>query len=145
MLEKFDYSQVPHDFAHCFNSGCKHSGNCLRYQITSYIPKECWSVRVINPAQTVPDGDCPGFMSSQKLKYAYGMSHLLDDLPYRKAKEVRAVMREHYGKTYFYRLKRMERCFTPEDQQYVGSLFQRFGIEREPTFDRYEEEYNWDR
>ena len=100
MLDNFDYSQVPDRFAHCFKGTCKHADNCLRYLITSYIPEKQWSVPVINPAYIVSEDNCSGFMSAQPLRYAYGMNHLLDELPYRKANEVKSVMKQHYGKTY---------------------------------------------
>ena len=116
MLDKLDYSLVPNDFALCFNGKCLHASTCLRHQVSRHIPKERWAVRAINPERVVPDGDCSGFMDDSPLKNAYGMEHLLDNIPYRQAKEIRREMREYFGTTHFYRLKRKERCFTPEDQ-----------------------------
>lgn len=144
MLDKFDYFRVPNGFAHCFNDRCEQAGSCLRHQIIPYIPEERWSVPIVNPARIVPGGDCPGFMSDQPVRFAYGMEHLLDELPYREAKEVKSVMKRHFGKTCFYRLKRRERCFSPQDQQYVRNLFRRHGIEKEPAFDSYTEDFLWD-
>ena len=54
-------------------------------------------------------------------------------------------MREYFGTTHFYRLTRKERRFTPEDQQYVRDLLRQYGIEEEPVFDRYEENFGWER
>ena len=54
-------------------------------------------------------------------------------------------MREYFGTTHFYRLKRKERCFTPEDQLYVRDLLRQYNIEEEPLFDRYEENFGWER
>lgn len=94
--------------------------------------------------RVVPDGDCCGFMDDSPLRNAYGMDHLLDNIPYREAKEIRREMREYFGTTHFYRLKRKERCFTPEGQQYVHDLLRRYGVEGEPVFDRYEENFGWE-
>lgn len=85
------------------------------------------------------------FMDDSPLKNAYGMEHLLDNIPYRQAKEIRREMREYFGTTHFYRLKRKERCFTPEDQLYVRDLLRQYNIEEEPLFDRYEENFGWER
>ena len=117
MLDKLDYSLVPNDFALCFNGKCLHASTCLR----------------------------SGFMDDSPLKNAYGMEHLLDNIPYRQAKEIRREMREYFGTTHFYRLKRKERCFTPEDQLYVRDLLRQYNIEEEPLFDRYEENFGWER
>lgn len=81
----------------------------------------------------------------QPVEKAYGMEHLLDNIPYRQAKEIRREMREYFGMTHFYRLKRKERCFTPEDQLYVRDLLRQYNIEEEPLFDRYEENFGWER
>lgn len=144
MLDKLDYSLVPYDFAFCFDGKCRRASTCLRYQASRYIPKESWAVRVVNPQRVVPDGDCCGFMDDSPLRNAYGMDHLLDNIPYREAKEIRREMREYFGTTHFYRLKRKERCFTPEGQQYVHDLLRRYGVEGEPVFDRYEENFGWE-
>ena len=81
MLDKLDYSLVPNDFALCFNGKCLHASTCLRHQVSRHIPKERWAVRAINPERVVPDGDCSGFMDDSPLKNAYGMEHLLDNIP----------------------------------------------------------------
>ena len=47
MLENFDYGQVPAQFAHCFRAECRRSGECLRYQIGTCVPKERQSVLVV--------------------------------------------------------------------------------------------------
>ncbi len=73
------------------------------------------------------------------------MEHLLDNIPYRQAKEIRREMREYFRDDSFYRLKRKERCFTPEDQLYVRDLLRQYNIEEEPLFDRYEENFGWER
>ena len=59
MLENFDYGQVPAQFAHCFRAECRRSGECLRYQIGTCVPKERQSVLVVNPARIAQSGaDC---------------------------------------------------------------------------------------
>lgn len=145
VIEKFDYSMVPAGFAHCFSGDCLKAGQCLRHQITRFIPDDRWSVSTMNPAQIRPGGNCPGFMTDRPLKYAYGMTHLLDNLLYVQAKAIKHQLLMYYGKAYFYRLKRKERCFLPEDQQYIRNLFLQYGAKEEPVFDYYQDNYEWDR
>ena len=144
MLENFDYGQVPAQFAHCFRAECRRSGECLRYQIGTCVPKERQSVLVVNPARIASTAGCDHFMPCVLLRHAWGMTQLLNELPYRKTKVLRAQMREYFGKTHFYRLMRKERSFTPADQQYVADLFRRSGIEKEPAFDAYTYTYQWE-
>lgn len=134
---------VPAGFAHCFNGECKKADQCLRYQITRYIPTTFWAVLSVIPAQTCPEGDCPAFVSDQPVEYAYGMTHLWDNLLYVQAKALKNQLLLHYGKTHFYRLKRKERSFSPNDQQYVRNLFLRYGITKDPVYDYYETGYVW--
>lgn len=145
MIEKFNYSMVPIGFAHCFQKDCKKAGQCLRFQITRYIPNERWAIPVLNPAQARPEGDCAGFMSDQPVKYACGTKHLLDNLLHSQAKEVKAQLLAHYGKASFYRFSRKEKNLTPEDQQYIRRVFRQHGITDEPVFDSYLEGYNWNK
>ena len=74
------------------------------------------SRRTLGGESDQPGTCCPRwrlfrFMDDSPLKNAYGMEHLLDNIPYRQAKEIRREMREYFGTTHFYRLKRKERCF----------------------------------
>ena len=96
--------------------------------------------RTLGGESDQPGTCCPRW----RLFRVYGR-HLLDNVPYRQAKEIRREMREYFGTTHFYRLKRKERCFTPEDQLYVRDLLRQYNIEEEPLFDRYEENFGWER
>ena len=58
MLNTLDYSQVPSDFVHCFKKDCRLADHCLRYQVTPFIPRERWSVSVINPSIAGTGDDC---------------------------------------------------------------------------------------
>ena len=52
-------------------------------------------------------------------------------------------MRAHFGRTRYYRLKREEIDFTPEDLEYVNDLFRQYNIAEKPAFDSYDERYQW--
>lgn len=143
MLEKFDYTLVPSRFLHCFHAGCPQSGECLRYQVGTFLPKDLRSILVVSPGYEPVEEGCKFFKTCQPIVYAEGMSRLLDDLPYHKAIDIKYRMLAHFGKTYFYRLKRKERLFTPKDLLFVSSLFQNAGIQEKPKFATYIEKYDW--
>lgn len=143
MLEKFNYALVPNRFLHCFHPDCPQSGECLRYQVGTFLPKDLRSVLVVSPVYEPTKEGCTYFKTCQPVVYAEGMDRMLYDLPYHKATDIKQRMLAHFGKTYFYRLKRKERQFTPKDQLFVGRLFQNAGIQEKPKFDAYIEEYDW--
>lgn len=143
MLKNFKYSQVPNGYALCFNSKCKKAEECLRYQVTFHVPEDTRTVTALNPARTSPKGDCQEFMPCTPQKNAIGITHLFDNIPYSTAREIKNELIAHYGKTHYYRLKRKERCFSPEEQRYVKNVMAHYGITGKPQFDSYEEAYNW--
>ncbi len=144
MLENFDYSLVPYGFVHCFEGKCRQAEHCLRYLTTRYIPKECLSVSIVNPARLAIEGDCPAFLSAQPIKYAWGVDRMLDNLSHKQSKKVKQAMIDHFGKAMFYRIKRKERGLSPKEQQAVAYLFQRCGIKENPMFDKYEDAFMWE-
>lgn len=143
MIQKLDYAMVPHGFAHCFNGDCKQADHCLRHQIIRFIPDTLWSVSVVNPACTHPDGECNAYMADTPVQYAVGMEHLLDRIPYQEATSIKQRLLMMYGKNMFYRFKRKERTFSPEDQRDIRQVFLSYGVEEEPTFDSWQTGYQW--
>lgn len=143
MQENFDYTLVPGRFAHCFHCDCRKAGECLRYQITAFLPADLRNVTTVNPLYTPADEGCSYFKSCAPLVYAEGMNRMLADLPYEKANAIKQRMLAHFGKTHFYRLKRKERYFTPEDQLVVKRIFQNAGIKEQPQYDAYIERFDW--
>lgn len=142
-MEEMKSVQVPSRFALCYKSDCHRAGECLRYQATAHVTEESTVVSIINPAYIPSDEGCGKFKACHVLKYAYGMTDVLDSLPHRTAKEVKHCLLGYFGKTHFYRLMRKQRCFRPEDQEYVEKVFRHFGVDGELVFDSYQFDYEW--
>lgn len=104
---------------------------------TSYIS-------IVNPMCIPATGiDCPHFQNAEKIHVAWGISHLLDNVPYKDGTNIKQQLIGHFGKTLYYRFYREERFLSPADQNYIRQLFRRKGITEEPVFDSYTDEYNW--
>ncbi|MEG1543402.1 MAG: DUF6078 family protein [Tannerellaceae bacterium] len=143
MIEKLDYAMVPGGFTHCFNGNCKHADQCLRHQIARFIPDTHWSVFVVNPVCTDSDGECKAFLADTPVKYAIGMDHLFDQIPYSEANCIKQKLLNTYGKNTYYRFKRKERIFSPEDQHFIRQVFLSYGVQEEPAFDDWQLSYLW--
>ena len=87
--------------------------------------------------------DCPHFQNAEKIHVAWGISHLLDNVPYKDGTNIKQQLIGHFGKTLYYRFYREERFLSPAEQHYIRQLFRRKGITEEPVFDSYTDEYNW--
>lgn len=142
MKPEFDYNSLPYDFIHCLNARCKRADECLRRQATLRMPKERGTVTVVNPGHIVSTGkNCPYFKPDKPLLYALGMTRLLDAVPHSEAMMIKQQMIDYFGQNNYYRFKRKERLFSPEEQEYVRGLFQERGLTDLPVFDEFIERY----
>lgn len=144
MKPDFDYNSVPHGFIHCLNGQCPQANNCLRHQIALRIPSECKTITIINPSYaSATDKQCSYFMPDRTLRFARGITHLLDNIPHRNAMHIKEKMIAHFNRTTYYRFWRKERLIHPKEQEYIRQLFHNQGITDDPAFDAYEERYDW--
>lgn len=144
MKNDFDYKSVPPDFAHCFNDQCKKTDDCLRHLAASNNTSDKSFIIIVNPACYPPKGNaCPYFKPQSKNHMAWGITHLLDNVPHKDAVELRNKMISHFNKSLYYRFYRKEYALSPDDQRYIQKLFKEKGITEEPVYDYYTDEYNW--
>lgn len=144
MEKDFDYNLVPYSFTHCVRSSCVRANDCIRYRAMQYATPDRGSLSIVNPVAIPGDGKkCRYFFADQKVRYALGISRLLDNIPYKKAVMIRSSLRAHFRKATYYRIRNKERLITPAEQDFVRQLFQQYGIGEEPVFDTYIEQYQW--
>lgn len=142
MEKDFDYQSVPYGYAHCFNDQCIQSRNCLHHLVAENCTSQYPTLPIINPNCIPADTTaCTYFQSIRKLHVAWGLKHLLDNVPYKSGNALRLQLVGHFGKTNYYRYYRQERALLPADQDYIRKVFQQNGITEEPKFDRYSDEY----
>ncbi len=143
MIKELDYSIVPKQFGHCLNGNCKRADKCLRYQVTKFITEDTRYINVLSPQWKLTGKKCTEFLDDTPVKYAYGWNKMFDKLIHEQAVAVKNELLYSFGKNLFYRLKRHERPFTPQAQDFVRNVFQRHGIGEEPEYDYYTYEYQW--
>lgn len=145
MSNNFDYTRVPFHYVHCLNQDCPRGGSCLRRLVALHIPKEVPAVMTVNPTLYPKDANrCRYFRSSEKRRYAWGISTLFDDIPYKQALMLKREIRDVYPKTTYYRILHQERPLSPEEQAGIAHIFTKNGVATAPAFNRYTEEYDWD-
>ena len=90
MENKFDYQSVPYGFAHCFNSQCVHKEECLHHLAATNCTSQCPTLSIINPNCIPADTtNCPHFRKALKCRVAWGIRHLLDNVPHKCAAPMR--------------------------------------------------------
>lgn len=73
----------------------------------------------------------------------WGSAVCLTNLNYRKAIAVRRQVYYYFGRSMFYRILHKERHVTPSEQEHIRQIFVNNGIDTEPVYDEYQEEYSW--
>lgn len=146
MKSDFDYQAMPVTFVHCLNATCLRGGECLRRQMALRIPPERETVTVVNPfdGQPATGENCRYFLADAPQRYALGITHLLDSLPYAEAVKIRKQLFGRLGRNFYYRCYRKERLVKPSEQALIADIFRSHGISEPPVFDEYVERYNLD-
>ncbi len=144
MLTESEYKNAPHNFMHCMNTECAHSNECLRHQAMQYITPQKASLHILTPALYAENKEnCGFFLPEAKLRYAMGITRLLNSLPYHLSVEINNHLARYFRKTTYYRIRNKERLITPSEQEYIRQLFISKGIKEEPIFDEYVNKYDW--
>ena len=103
--QSFDYTKVPHGYVHCFIDSCPRAGECLRRLTARNAPATVETVRCVNPAAVPADkARCPYYRTTRKITLAWGLKHLLDDLPYNTAVSVNRDVRRLWAHTSYQRM-----------------------------------------
>ena len=111
---------APKDFARCLNATCPRSQNCLRRTAALQDTDEHLFLKVVNPLRYPKEGEeCELFRSTDKVRMAWGVTHLLDNVPYKEGSLLRNMIINHLGRSQYYRCFRKERPFAPQDQPFA--------------------------
>lgn len=138
-----NWKNVPEGWALCFNSECPLHESCLRWQAGKRAPQEVTVARCITPRALTGDW-CVHFASMEPQTYAYGFSTIYQRVLKNDFTPLRKQMTEHLqGKRYYYEYLRGERPLSPEQQQWIRRLFERYGYGDSVVFDRLQEAYNF--
>lgn len=87
--------------------------------------------------------ECPYFKTDKKIKLAWGTKNILDDIPNKKASEIKRELLVKFGRRKYYQFYRSEKPLFPSDQQIFTKIFQKNGIETEIKYERFTEDYDW--
>lgn len=135
---------APYNFARCFNIQCPKADDCLHRLAALHDTPEYPSIPIINPMCIPADSSqCTYFQSAQKIHVAWGIKHLFDNVPHKSVSPMKSQLFAHFGKGKYYRFYREECFLTPEDQSCIRRVFRQNGIQDEPAFDSFSDEYRW--
>lgn len=144
MNKKNSYSNVPKSFLYCAHNKCPRRGNCLRYQVALSVSQKLPYYTIVNPQYVAgKEAECDYFKLNETTHFAFGMSHLLDDIPHATAVAIRKEIYSLMGRSMYYRILNKERLLHPIEQEQIADIFRQYGISTKPAFDGYVDKYDW--
>ena len=136
--------RIPSRFMFCQNDACPKASACLRHLALKLLTPDEREIVVLNPLAYPAKGTaCPLFGNSETVRAAWGIVNLLTTVPHAKAQKIKAELLSCFGRSKYYRMRREEIPVMPEDQALIKEIFMKNGIETDPEYSRFTEEYQW--
>lgn len=127
---KICYKDIPADFEYCFCGDCPRASDCLRFAAGQCVPDKPMIGLCVFPPSCA-DGECPYFRRSQPVRFAWGITPLFKNIFQKHSRAIHAQLYELLGsKTTFYRYNNGRYLLTPEQQEAILGIFERFGYDR---------------
>ena len=142
-MSQEEYNQLDIYYAHCAGTHCEKASQCLRY--TDYTMLEIGGreqYMIVNSKVIADKKPCPLFDSNRKERFAWGISRIYDNVWVADLSDIRQNLIYTFGRTAYYRIKRMERVLTESEQKEIRDIFTDMGYDGSSIeFDSYEEQY----
>ena len=144
MNKKIDFNDVPENYLYSTYNKCPRRNECLRHQATLRIPQNVPDFRTVNPNHIIGnENNCSFFKPYRTSRFACGIDHILDNIPYSTAVIIRKELYSLMGRSMFYRIRNKERMLHPDEQKQIIAVFLKHGIENKPEFDQYIDLFDW--
>ncbi|MBQ6747201.1 MAG: hypothetical protein IJR07_09195 [Bacteroidaceae bacterium] len=143
MNNNVDFSTMPATYIVCWNNNCPLKDNCLRYLGSTHVLKDR-IVPSVNLNLVRPEtGTCQMQRPVRKVRVAWGLKHIYDNLTARKKDAIYSQIHYGIGNTTYYHYYNERKPMSPEVQQYIRNVFAQHDIMEPVEFRRYEEVIDW--
>ena len=88
---------IPRNWLYCFNSGCQHHEECIRFRSTIALSGSRTWGNAVYPAALHADGSCEHFKQLRIVRQAWGFNLLFKDVKLHDAPTLRSLMKEYLG------------------------------------------------
>lgn len=136
-------AQAAHNIP-CFIHECPLHETCLHWLTGQYYGGETHIVTCVNPYYpTVNSLQCSMYQKDDIVKYAVGMMHIFDDVPFPIARTTKKRLINLFSRKRFYEYRNGVRPIPPYEQQKIARVFQEEGWQGEIRYDGWKEDYLW--
>ena len=136
-------AQAAHNIP-CFIHECPLHETCLHWLTGQYYGGDTHIVTCVNPNYpTVNSEQCIMYQKDEIVKYAVGMMHIFDAIPYPIARITKKRLINLFSRKRFYEYRNGVRPIPPYEQQQIARVFQEEGWQGEILYDGWKEDYLW--
>ena len=135
------FRTMPKHYTVCFQTECPLATKCLRRIVAQEGVLEDSVVFAVNPARHHGE-KCKYFRENKMVRMAYGMVNSYEDVKARHIVRLRRAIINYFGRGSYYLRRNGKHAITPKEQQYIASVFSKYGYEVQ--FDSFKEEVQWD-
>lgn len=144
MNKPLTYDDIPKMYLFCNHTKCPRRNKCLRFQAAMIVPQSVPHYEAININHVAGnEKECSFFSAYTLTTFALGISHILDDVPHKKAMAIQNSLKSLMGKSMYYRIRNKQRRLHPLEQKQIADVFLEHGIKTKINFDEYIEDYDW--
>lgn len=134
------YETMPEHYLLCFNDDCALADECLHRLAARSGRQTDEVVTAVNPVRC-SGKSCRYYKPNKVSTMAYGMKGSFHEVKADHIASLRNVLIHHFGRGSYYLRRNGLRPITPEEQQFISTIFSNYGYETK--FDRMEEETEW--
>ena len=136
-------AQAAHNIP-CLIHECPLHETCLHWLTGQYYGGETHIVTCVNPYYpTVNSLQCSMYQKDDIVKYAVGMMHIFDEVPFPIARTTKKRLINIFSRKRFYEYRNGVRPIPPHEQQKIARVFQEEGWQGEIRYDGWKEDYLW--
>ena len=134
------FETMPEHYMLCFNDDCPVADECLHRLAARSGRQTDDVVSAVNPVR-YSGKSCRYYKPNKVSTMAYGMVDSFHEVKADHIASLRNMLIHHFGRGSYYLRRNGLRPITPEEQQYISSVFRRFGYE--VKYDKTIEETQW--
>ena len=134
------YETMPEHYLLCFNDDCALADECLHRLAARSGRQKDDVVTAVNSVRC-SGKSCRYYKPNKVATMAYGMKGSFHEVKADHIASMRSVLIHHFGRGSYYLRRNGLRPITPDEQQFICSIFNNYGYEAK--FDRMEEETQW--
>lgn len=103
MNKPLTYDDIPKMYLFCNHTKCPRRNKCLRFQAAMIVPQSVPHYEAININHVAGnEKECSYFSAYTLTTFALGISHILDDVPHKKAMAIQNSLKSLMGKSMYY-------------------------------------------